>query len=235
MQITSPSAVMVDEATNQVRVTLRGQMLLAGDLVFSLRLDPRLKKLSSNAGVSTSATQLGLSASSSLEQSFDAYLPDDGHFGFYVGYTFRPGSPLEEGPPVVNSSRAAIYVTIEDGEISRVELSPDPKHTSTELGGPVVPSGASRTSRASGASGASGESDPVPISVSISGRIVYRITRPAFTNEESSTADRTSTHPVYPIKVFTDWDPSTTDRINTPKSVWNSTPGFTQPSCRSVV
>ena len=200
IKIHSQSAVMVDEETNEVRLTLRGRMLLDGDMDFSLYLYPRMRALPSNADISTRATQIGLSASSSIKQSFSAHFPDDGHFGLDVEYRFHPDGTVSDDPPVSTWDAIPIYVTMAGGEIARVDHFPDPAYVHPEE---VVMRPPSRAPRASGAS------EPITITVNLSGRVIYRFLDDTFSSDPL-------VYPVPSVGLRVDWDPSTYSVIDQP-------------------
>ena len=202
MKILDPKVVMLDTAKNEVRVTLRGQMLFDGDMAFSVQIPAQVADLPDNADVETTATRMGLTASSYLDQSVSVHLPDTGHFGFYFTYRFAPSTPTPDVVPhVVKLNTIQIYVTIVDGELIRWDLSPDLDYT--QLVETVAPRGVTGQS-----------DDDVTITVDLSGRIAYRMTRPLFIGEQST--DEMLTFGVPGVKVMLDWDITSLQQVNHP-------------------
>ena len=136
---------MIDTSTNRVSLTARAEIAISGDLTLRLRIPDPVRDLSANDAVSTTTTRRGLVESQTLEKPFAVHLPDNGHFGFFVAYSFEPGSTVsDEGPPLVRHGTLPIYVTMRDGAVVRYSLSPDPDYV-----GPITkaaPRGATRAS-----------------------------------------------------------------------------------------
>ena len=67
-------------------------MLMAGDLTFHLRIPHPVRELPNNDQAITEISRRGLIESQEIEENFAVYLPDNGHFGFFVAYSFEPSS-----------------------------------------------------------------------------------------------------------------------------------------------
>ena len=163
IQILTPVVSMLDTSTNRVQVTVRVEMVLAGDLNLRLRVPPQVQDLPANSAMTTELASQGLFESDVLNQSFAVHLPDNGHFGFSAVYSFAPsGTISDDDLPLIEHGTIPIYVTMKDGSVVfRNFLYPDP----TYVGRPMV---VTRTSR----------SDEPPttqhtITVRIEGRVSY--------------------------------------------------------------
>ena len=129
LRIQGPEVRMVDEATNKADLTIKTTMLMAGDLTFHLRMPDTIRELPNNDQVITKISKRGLIESQEIEETFTVYLPDNGHFGFFVAYSFESTTDSEE-ENLVKHGIIPIYVTIKDGDIvPRNFLRPDTTYT----------------------------------------------------------------------------------------------------------
>ena len=134
LQIQSPEVRMIDEATNKAELTIKTAMLMAGDLTFNLRIPHQVQKLPGNDQAITEISRSGLIESQEIEEDFAVYLPDNGHFGFFVAYSFEPSSTDSDEEGWVRHGIIPVYVTIRDGDIvQRDFMRPDTTYTRTPV------------------------------------------------------------------------------------------------------
>ncbi len=170
LQIQGPEVRMVDEATNKADLTIKTTMLMAGDLTFHLRMPDTIRELPNNDQVITKISKRGLIESQEIEETFTVYLPDNGHFGFFVAYSFESTTDSEE-ENLVKHGIIPIYVTIRDGDIvPRNFLRPDTTYTRAPVVVKRFPEGESGIRETSG--------QTYNIKVRISGKIQYQPTFP---------------------------------------------------------
>ena len=191
LQIQRPEVKVVDETANKAELTIKTTMLMAGDLTFHLRIPHPVRELPNNDQAITEISRRGLIESQEIEENFAVYLPDNGHFGFFVAYSFEPSSADSDEEGWVKHGIIPVYVTIRDGNIvQRNFLLPDTTYTRA----PVEVNRFSEEEPGSrDAEGTSGQT--YNIRVRISGRVQYQ---PAFPSNQL--------RGIPGVGVWLDWD-----------------------------
>ena len=130
IQIQKPEVRVVDETANKAELTIKTTMLMAGDLTFHLRIPDPIRELPNNDRMITEISRRGLIESQEIEENFAVHLPDNGHFGFFVAYSFEPTNTDSDEEDLVTHGIIPVYVTIRDGDIvQRNFLLPDTTYT----------------------------------------------------------------------------------------------------------